>query len=376
MLKLAIVHFNPIDSYPPVMNWLNYLSENSKGKLEVRVFTRYPLTRVPEYVSPGPTILIVRSSNTTGRNPLKRIWSYFKFYFSTTWELILWKPDSVLYYETFSSFPALFYKRFVRRNARLLVHYHEYTSPDEYRSPMTLNHWGHRLERRNYSLYSWVSHTNDDRMRLFLQDNETINIPNRQILPNYPPSSWKGKKKINVEGAPIRFIYVGSLSLDTMYTKEFSDWVNDQGGSVTWDIYSNNMSQDVELFFSQSENTNIRFQGGVNYFLLPEILRNYDIGLILYKGHIPNYVYNVPNKLLEYFACGLDVWFPDSMISSLGFVTKNTYPKILAIDFENLKRLDLALTTNHSELVYNPSTFFTEDLFDYFLKNGLGLDRD
>ena len=67
-----------------------------------------------------------------------------------------------------------------------------------------------------------------------------------------------------------------------------------------------------------------------------------DVGVVLYNGHIPNYIYNAPNKLFEYLACGLDVWFPDVMAGSMDYVNKNGFPKVLSIDFNNLNKFDLA----------------------------------
>jgi hypothetical protein len=36
----------------------------------------------------------------------------------------------------------------------------------------------------------------------------------------------------------------------------------------------------------------------------------------LYKGHIPNYIYNVPNKVYEYLACGLQVWYSKDLLTT------------------------------------------------------------
>jgi hypothetical protein len=49
-------------------------------------------------------------------------------------------------------------------------------------------------------------------------------------------------------------------------------------------------------------------------------LINYDIGVTIYNGHIPNYIYNVPNKILEYLACGLNVWYSSELISTQKFI--------------------------------------------------------
>lgn len=54
----------------------------------------------------------------------------------------------------------------------------------------------------------------------------------------------------------------------------------------------------------------------IDYYELPKELIKYDIGLVLYKGHIPNYIYNVPNKVYEYLACGLQVWYSKDLLTT------------------------------------------------------------
>ena len=92
------------------------------------------------------------------------------------------------------------------------------------------------------------------------------------------------------------------------------------------------------------------------------ILKNYDIGVILYKGHISNYVYNAPNKLFEYLACGLDVWLPKKMTGSLEYVTVATFPKILALDFLNLQLFNLHKAINRDGCFYQKNSFFCESV--------------
>jgi hypothetical protein len=354
------------------MNLLNFLGGKMDQGMEIRVFTRKPPPGIAEYSSKTPGIRLVRYENRSGQPAFKRYRDYGKFYFSTTWKLAAWKPDTVLYYETLSSIPAIFYNKFFKRGARLLVHYHEYESPAEHKKQMKIGRWGHSLEKSMYPSYCWVSHTNEDRMRLFLDDNREIKIPNTHILPNYPPGNWQSTgNPRHQQGLPVKFVYIGSLSLDTMFAKEFAGWIQNQKGNASWDIYSHNREADLEEYFSSLGNKDIRFHGGVNYFSLPDILKDYDVGLILYKGHIPNYVYNTPNKLFEYFACGLDIWLPQGMISCLGLLTTNTYPKIIAVDFEKLEQEDLNAAIDHRGLMYKPSIYHAEERYDYFLKNGL-----
>jgi hypothetical protein len=90
------------------------------------------------------------------------------------------------------------------------------------------------------------------------------------------------------------------------------------------------------------------------------VLSDYDVGVILYKGHIPNYIYNAPNKLFEYLACGLDVWFPHVMKSCFKYVTSHTYPKILPVDFSNFNLLDLEKTIDRNDLEFKQPQYYCE----------------
>src|SRR6202043_3312153 len=102
----------------------------------------------------------------------------------------------------------------------------------------------------------------------------------------------------------------------------FANWIIQQDGRATWDIYSDNITEDAKVFLKSLNPELVRFQGRVNYFRLPGILRNYHTGVILYNGHIPNYIFNAPNKLFEYWACGLDVWFPEIRKSTMFYATR------------------------------------------------------
>ena len=63
------------------------------------------------------------------------------------------------------------------------------------------------------------------------------------------------------------------------------------------------------------------------------------MGLTLYKGHIPNYVYNVPNKVMEYLVCGLPVAYSKELISTQKFITEYQIVNCLELNFNDLKAL-------------------------------------
>jgi glycosyltransferase involved in cell wall biosynthesis len=362
MRKLAIVHFSPIEKYPPVMNWLEFLGASTGGQMEVRVFTSHQDGMIQNPYQPAKEFIgIRRFGRIVKAKPLLRYLGYLNYYFRTFFGLIEWRPDIILYYETLSAFPPLLYKKLRGPGVTLFVHYHEYITPGEYANGMMLNKWFHQWEKKRYGSYAWISHTNEDRMDLFMKDNTNIVAAQAHILPNYPPSRWKGRS-ITGHGDPIKMVYVGALSLDTVYTAEFADWVEKQNGRAIWDIFSSNFTEEARNYIESLNSAHIRFRGGVEYASLPDILKDYDVGLVLYKGTIPNYVYNIPNKLFEYFACGLDVWFAVEMKTALTVATTGVYPKLVAVDFKELDHLRLDSMLDRTGLAYSPSPFNYEQV--------------
>src|SRR4051794_23527915 len=110
-MKLAIIHFSPIELYPPVMNWLNYLASSLPDGSEVRVYTMEPSPEFERYVTPSSKIILLRSDNSWGRNFFARYWKYFGFYMSVSRKLNSWKPNTLMYYETLSAFPAFIHEK-------------------------------------------------------------------------------------------------------------------------------------------------------------------------------------------------------------------------------------------------------------------------
>jgi hypothetical protein len=77
----------------------------------------------------------------------------------------------------------------------------------------------------------------------------------------------------------------------------------------------------------------------VDYYQLPMELVKFDVGLVLYKGTIPNHVYSVPNKVYEYLNCGLDVIIDQNIITtiSLGIEQIHTVD-YTTLDLESIKK--------------------------------------
>lgn len=361
MSGLAIIHFQPLELYPPVQNLLQFL-ESYPAEYKLEVYSNSGDNQLRLFSSGLSNIRIVRIGKTyNGMKALNRYYNYLLFNIGCLFRLIRLKPDKVFYYETISSFPAFLYKRFFNSKTELLMHYHEYTSPKEYKNGMKLVKLFHGFEKWLYPKASWVSHTNEYRMQHFISDLKPVAIAHPHMLPNYPSKSWYAKPKADI-GFPIKIVYVGAFSLDTMFAKEFADWVNEQNGKIIWDIYSLNMTQEATIYFRALASSYINIKPCVNYHELPSLLKGYDVGVILYNGHIPNYVYNAPNKLFEYLACGLDVWLPRQLTGSLKYVTEETFPKVLALDFSNLHLFNSVEAISRQGLVYQQHSFFYESV--------------
>jgi hypothetical protein len=360
MSKLVIVHFSPIEWYPPLQNLIRVI-EKEDFPDEVIVLSTWGRTKIPPFVvNKESKVSILRlGKSDQSMHPWVRYWYYFCFFFTSGFLLLWYLPRKILYYETISSFPVFIYKRVVNRRAKIFIHYHEYTSLDEYKSGMLLTKFFHRLEMWLYSKAAWISHTNEYRMGFFEKDIAPIKIEKKFILPNYPPCSWQMESR-SIHN-PLRIVYVGALSLSTMYTKEFVEWVKRQGSLVKWDIYCYNYDQDVETYFQRLPAANIKLYPGVSYDELPSVLSHYDVGVILYKGHIPNYIYNAPNKLFEYLACGLDAWFPNVMTVSRNYVTTEVFPKVVALDFDSLDNLDPIRLVDRTLLSLQTKGYFCEN---------------
>jgi hypothetical protein len=292
---------------------------------------------------------------------ISRYLNYLFFYIGAFLNIMLKKPVRLMYFETLSSFPVYLYKKIFSARTPVFIHYHEYTSPAEYETGMRLANFFHHREKWLYDKAVWISHTNDFRMKQFLKDIYPIRTINDQILPNYPPLSWYTVPTTKV-AAPVRFVYAGALSIETMYTKEFANWIINQNGRATWDIYSLNITWDAQCFFKELNSEWIRFRGGIDYTCLPQVLKEYNIGIILYNGHIPNYIYNAPNKMFEYMACGLDVWFPDIMTGSLQYINKEEYPKVLGIDYNAMHLINLDEVVNRDGLLVSADGFYCENV--------------
>jgi hypothetical protein len=329
--KTVIVHFQPIEGYPPAMNIINYLCDIVNIKLIV-ISTESELSKWFFHNSNASFYRYGKQSTKA----LIRYFTYLKFNIYTLLKLLHEKPQSIICYETHSIFPVYVYK-FIHSNSKIFIHFHEYTSANEINNASKYERYLFTIMKKTLIKSEWISHTNIDRAKLFkLDTNVDMDI---NIMPNYPSTDWYlfQKNKKDTYHNPVKLIYVGALSLDTMYTKNLCEWIVNEKGKVTLDIYSNNVNQEAKVYLDLLDSPFIKFHVGIFYYDLPTTLIEYDIGIIFYLGHIPNYVYNAPNKLFEYYSCGLDIWISEEMLGSKIYKNESTSPSINLINFNKLE---------------------------------------
>src|SRR5262245_13879178 len=106
MRKLAIVHFQEIEKYPPTINLLRYLGENTDKELRIEVFTTVGAS---PYTASIPGIKIHRLARWSKKSTkVGRMLLYCRFNFLATVKLIFFSPDILLYFETLSAGPPWF----------------------------------------------------------------------------------------------------------------------------------------------------------------------------------------------------------------------------------------------------------------------------
>jgi hypothetical protein len=369
---VIVLHFSPLEMYPPVMNLLRYVSEEGSKRQWKVITTDLPVKDSGRFSAPGISILR-RGISGKDISRIKRLFSYLKFNLSAVLIILQCRPGSILYFETLSCLPAFFCRSLFKKKTKLLIHYHEYVSSEEIKAGSSFFRYLSRKESFLLPQASWISHTNKRRLEMFRRDIQFSESSIFRVLPNFPPRGWKVSQLNGNIPMPVRIVYTGALSLDTLYMREFASWVIGKNGSVVWDIYSQNPEKEAMNYISSLRSGFISFKGAVSYENLPSVLRQYDVGVILYKGHIPNFVENAPNKLFEYHVNGLDVWFPLVMTGSMPYQTKGSFPKILALDFDRLDLADLSELTDRKGLKQQIGSYCCEDVIPELLNE---IDND
>lgn len=359
MKKVAIFHYQPLEKYPPILNLIQQLDCHCQDhKSEVKVFTTFASADLKRSLK---NVKVITVGLKSGNIYLNKI-NYLSFNFLSILYSLVFRPGKAFYYETISCFPPFFLAFFFKK-MEVFVHYHEYMTTEEYNRGMWLVKKLYQFEKRQLYKVKWLSHTNKDRLCLFLkQINEEDSLHNVcNIMPNFPPKSWMMKRENLITSSPIRIVYVGySIEESTSFIREFLFWLNMQD-NVCFDAYLYQTNHEI-LSLEKKYAKFFKIKPAIPYNKLPSILPSYHVGVILYKAHILNYKFNAPNKLFEYLACGLDVWFSEEITGCLDFVTKETYPKVVSLNFKELNCYNISTLVNRKDCSKNKAGYFAENV--------------
>jgi hypothetical protein len=362
--KLAIVHWAPIEMYPPAMNLIRYLARGADW--DITVYTTDNGFSLPVFTARGVTV--IRSGNPSIRNRAAAIGRHLSYYAGTSARLVRDNPQIVMYFEPQSSFPvtvASVFKRF-----KLFVHHHEYHSPNEFQNRgMRLARLFHVLEQsRLFPQACWISHTNRERLELFLSDNSSASRESARVMPNLPPAGWP-RSETNAWSIttpqPLKLVYVGSVSISDTYLKELIVWIKQQPrGRVSLDVFAYNTDDETRRFLEAEAGEIVRFHpNGILYDDLPRTLSLYHTGVILYKANSLNYRHNESNKLFEYLAAGLDVMYPAAMLGVKRYSRLSINPRVIEVDSATGTNLDLRLLSTRPQSSTEPFTMTAETAF-------------
>lgn len=358
--ELIILHYSPVEYYPPVLNLIDIL-DKERG-LKVTVISTHHFVEQLKVKSNTKNINIYRLPYPKPKdNKVTRIIKYLLYYSFSFYFLLKKRPETLLYYESISALPALLYKR-IKGRSNIYAHYHEYTSDQQYMQEMVLVRLIHNLEKRLYNDFTWISHTNAHRLVQFAKECRILKSNILHELPNYPSRKWlENSRRVSTD--PFKLVYVGSLDLENMYFENICEWVEKQDGRITLDVYAYNYKEEVIAYVNRLKPKFIRLYDGIDYYSIPSKLSNYNAGLILYRGHTFNYIYNAPNKLFEYLVCGLDVWFPEELKGSYNYINESSLPKVMKLNFNSLDSLDTQELINRNGLLFKEACYTAEEVY-------------
>jgi len=352
-MRLAVIQQLPLEYYPPVTNLLTFLRES--GEFELRVFTVENTKGRAPFEQPG--IEIVRTgSPSPGDSFPRRLVVYASFLFRTLLGLLRFRPEAILYFEPHSALPVTLHRLCFHRRTPVFIHHHEYYEPHQFERPgMRLSRLAHRSEQSIlFPVAQRISQTNGTRRELFLADHPRLDPDKVKVMPNFPPAKWlRHENRAWPRGTtPFRLVYIGSLSLEDTFLEPLVSWLESIAPpDVELDLFGYNVPRSTGEWLAEHASERLRFHSeGVSYDELPDLLADYHAGLVLYRGNTANFVWNAPNKLFEYLACGLDVWYPPVMKGILPWKNEKSVPRVLEVPFDQPDAIPIARLRSRGHL--------------------------
>jgi glycosyltransferase involved in cell wall biosynthesis len=337
-MKVAYVHPLPLEYYPPARNTLRIFA--LRKNWDVRAWSSDNKRGLPPSRTAG--VQVFRRGHGKSEEPAGlRAARYALWHLRTAADLARWAPDVLIAVEPHANLAVWTYYAALRGSAKLFIHHHEYYAEQDYlRNGMRLLRASRRIERDSLLERAvWFSQTNATRLALFEKSHPKLRPGAGRVLPNYPPRDWINRVRPDATPNPgvTRLVYVGAASFEDTFIREAALWVRGSPDSLSLHVTGDNVSPDVWAWLESLGAANITTdRNGVDYDVLPQLLAAYDAGLVLYKGNTLNFVHNVPNKAIEYLACGLETWYPAEMEGLRTFHELHDTLPMKQLDFRSL----------------------------------------
>lgn len=347
-----VLHYNPVKLYPPAESGIRFLQQSG---LDVNVITTQ--------VYGGQTV-----------SKLLLFFRILSFNFRALWCIARKSVDLLVVYEHLS-IPPVRLCRLLHPRCKIWLHFHEYSSPEEVKGGGVYARYCWAQVEKVINDVSLYTHTNVWRLNQFQKDFEcdTPCIEKGRFIPNTPPKSWIDRassirKEVNRQQKPVRLVYHGAVHPSSTYILELYHILRSDPGKYTLDIYSRD---DIVVGY----NEDVHWHHHIPFEDLAAVLPTYDVGLILYKGIIPNHTHCVPNKFWEYQSAGLCVMLPAEMNFTL--VPDSSRKTTVVFDFqdgtphgfEQLIETTRRSSCHHSSV--RPMEFHLSNIFE-----ALGFDTD
>jgi hypothetical protein len=152
-----------------------------------------------------------------------------------------------------------------------------------------------------------IIHAEANRMEYFQKEYGGLHCEQR-VIENFP-YYYEALPRLDREGRRLRAIYLGALG-DDRYTHELI-----AAGRATEDLLDLDLvgfgtpevMAELDKRYGHQPAPNVRILPPVAYEAISNLLRNYDVGIALYKNTNLNNYYCAPNKVYDYLMSGMMV---------------------------------------------------------------------
>ena len=310
---ICVVHYLPVEEYPPLQNLMVALRKQKR--LNVVIFTGSLETRSYHLQSLAENIIVF----------------FFPYLKAGGWRQKLDFAMMVRKESVNRSFDCVFafgdeFSGLVcsRMNSKIkALHLHELPPQIGVGNKFLSKSLFFELVLLHFTIkrFKWISQVTPRRAELF---SKRFQVQCRHLY-NFPSARFESNIRGKRVNGRLRIIYVGScnpVSVQVSILKRLS-----MSKLVELSVLATN-KQGLEQVAGL---TGTQLLSRVPYSKLPNLLRQFDVGLVLYNGHSDNMRYGVPNKLIEYLRCGLHVVYPSALESVTDFVSAHNLTSVIHV---------------------------------------------